>query len=232
MLRRFVLRVTNHDYEWHPKYFAVVVGIFCALYMINNAIVSKITVIAGIPFTVALIIFPLCAIITDLLTEVYGFNRTRQAIWTVLAATVLFALFTQAAILLPPADFWPYQAAFEAVFASSWRIAMAGIAAWVVGEFVNSYILSKLKIFQQARHMAARFIGSTVIGQFFDSAIFFTIAFAGTVPWDQLLIMTATAWAVKIAYEIAALPLSIPVANWLKRLEGVEHFDRQKISVV
>ncbi len=179
-----------------------------------------------------IITFPICCVITDLLTEVYGFNRTRQAIWTAVASTILFAVFTQAAILLTPADFWPNQAAFEAIFDLSWRLAAAGCLAWVAGEFANSYVMSRMKILQNARHMAGRFIGSTVIGQFFDTAVFMTVAFAGTMPWKNFFMMLGAAWAFKIAYEVIALPLSVPITKWVKKLEGVEHFDKQELHIV
>jgi queuosine precursor transporter len=226
------LRVTNHDHEWHPKYYAVVVGLFCGLYMITLAITPKMVDIYGLILPAGIITFPLCCIITDLLTEVYGFNRTRKAIWTTLLCVVLFSLFTQLAIMMKPAGFWQNQAAFETVFGTSVRIAAAGCLAWVAGEFVNSYVMSKMKILQRAKAMSARFIGSTVVGQFVDTMVFFTVAFAGTMPWDSFLVMCATAWAFKVGYEIIALPLSVPIPTKVKHLEGIEHFDKQKISIV
>ena len=226
------LRVTGNDGEWSPKYYGVIVGLFCGLYMISIAIGSKLIDVHGLVLPAGIIIFPFCCIITDILTEIYGFNRTRQAVWTALLCTVLFATFTQLAIALPPAGFWPNQQAFESVFATSLRLAAAGCFAWVAGEFSNSFIMSKMKIFQGAKNMPLRFVGSTVIGQFLDTIVFVTIAFAGTMPWPQFFLMMLTGWAVKVLYEIVALPVSIPVANFIKRLEGVEHFDRQKLSLV
>lgn len=226
------LRVTNTDAEWSPKHYGPIVGVFCAMYMINQAIVMKMITIGGITITAGIFTFPLCAIITDLLTEVYGFNRARRALWTVVVCTFLYAIFTQLAIALPPASFWPHQEAFTTIFALGPRIAVAGAAAWIVGELTNSYVMSKLKIMQNANHPPIRFIGSTVVGQFFDSLVFFGLAFVGTMPLPQLGLLIFTAWMFKIGYEIIALPLSVPAAKWLKKLEGVEHFDRQKISAV
>ncbi len=226
------MRVTNHDYEWHPKYYGVLVGLFCGIYMITTALVPKLVDIGGIILSAALITFPLCCIITDLLTEVYGFNRTRQAIWTVLVCTVLFAVFSQIAIALPAASFWPHQDAFVTIFDSVPRVVLAGCLAWLVGEFLNSYVMSKMKIFQKANNPASRFIGSTVVGQFADTLVFYTIAFAGTVPAGSLVNMMLVGWGAKIAYEVIALPLSVPIAAKIKRLEGIEHFDRQKLSLV
>jgi len=161
-----MLKTTTHDSEWQPKYFASITGIFCGLYIITSVLVPKMIVIFGLILPAGIITFPLCCIITDLLTEIYGFNRTRQAIWAALTCTILYAIFSQIAIILPSANFWEQnQSGFEAYFSTSWRIAAAGCLAWVVGEFTNSYIMSRLKIFQNAKHMSFRFIGSTIVGQ-------------------------------------------------------------------
>ncbi len=226
------MKITNHDYEWHPKYFAIITGLFCALYMITMAINTKMVDLYGFIFPAGIITFPMCSVITDLLTEVYGFNRTRQAIWTTLICIILFAVFTQLAIILQPAVFWENQKGFEAIFSTSWRLALAGCCAWVVGEFINSFVMSKMKILQNAKMMPMRFIGSTLVGQFFDTIVFLFVAFAGTMPWKAFFMMFLTAWIFKVLYEIVALPLSVPIANWVKRLEGVEHFDKQKLHVV
>ena len=226
------LRVTSHDYEWHPKHYGVITGLFCGLYMITMTLTPKLIVLYGFIFPAGIITFPLCCIITDLLTEVYGFNRTRKAVWTVLVCVILFGAFTQLAILLPPADFWPHQEGFKGIFSTSLRLSAAGCLAWVVGELSNSFVLAKMKILQKAKNMPARFIGSTVVGQCLDTLAFCLIAFSGTMPWKDFAILVLSAWGFKVLYEIVALPLSIPVTKWVKQLEGIEHFDRQKVSVI
>lgn len=180
----------------------------------------------------AIILFPICCIITDLLTEVYGFNRTRQAVWTVLACNVIFAVAAWIAVQLPAASFWPHQDAFAAIFSQTPRIVLAGSCAWVAGELVNTYVMSRMKIAQQAKGMPARFIVSTVVGQLVDSSVFCVIAFLGTMPLMVLLKLVLTAWVFKVGYEIVALPLSVPIARAIKRAEGVEHFDHQKLHLV
>lgn len=226
------LKITNTDQDWSPRYFAPIVGLFCGLYVTTNALGSKIIDVWGMILPLGIITFPLCAIITDIMTEVYGFNRARQAIWTVLACTLLFGAFTTIGIYIPGAHFWPNQDAYVAVFSTSWRIALAGCCAWLTGEFVNSYIVSKMKISQNARHMGVRFIGSTVIGQIVDTLVFGTIAFAFTMPWLDFAKFLFWVWLLKVAYEIIALPVSLPVTRWVKRLEGIEHFDKQRISII
>jgi uncharacterized integral membrane protein (TIGR00697 family) len=227
------LKITSHDTEWQPKYFAVITGLFCGLYMISGVTTPKmISLPFGMATSAALIVFPLCTIITDILTEVYGFNRARQAIWTVLVCTILFAVFTQIAIALPPAGFWPHQDSYQNIFATSYRISAAGCLAWVVGEFTNSFVVSKMKILQNAALMPVRFIASTVVGQFLDTIVFFVVAFAGIMAWRDLGVAMLSAWLIKVAYEVVALPLSVPITRLVKRWEGVEHFDRQKLEIV
>lgn len=226
------LKTTGHDSEWQPKYFAMLCGLFCGLYVITGAVNSKLIEIGGLVLPAGILIFPLCCIITDLMTEVYGFNRTRQAVWTTLICILLYAAFTQTVMQLPHPSFWEHQADYENIFATSWRLALAGCVAWVFGEFSNSYIMTKLKIRQNASYMPVRFIASTAVGQFFDTIIFMTIAFLGTMPLGDFLTMAIAGWVLKVTYEIFALPLSIPITKKIKQLEGVEHFDRQKISLV
>lgn len=226
------LKITEHDYEWSPKYFAVITGLFCGLYMASVATSVKLVDFYGLIVPAGIIIFPLCCILTDILTEVYGFNRARQALWTTLACTVAFTIVTGLAAQLPAAAFWDGQEAFAKTFSTTWRIALAGCVAWVGGEFVNSFVVSKMKIMQNAKAMPVRFIASTMVGQFIDTLLFITIAFYGILDMSAFLTMLVTAWALKVGYEIVALPLSVPITNWVKRLEGIEHFDRQKISVV
>ncbi len=227
-----MLKVTNKDSEWSPRYFGVVTGLFCGLYMITAAINVKMALFFGLALPAGIMIFPICCILTDILTEVYGFNRSRQAIWAAIACLGFFAGFTQIAILLEPASFWPNQDSFRHIFDLSWRIALAGAFAWLAGELSNSYIVSRMKTLQNGKHMSLRFIGSTVVGQFFDTIVFFTIAFAGTTPLKESLIMIVTAWAFKVGYEAIALPISVPIAKWVKKLEGIEHFDKQELHIV
>lgn len=226
------MKITSNDREWQPQYFVVISSLFCGIYMITIAISPKLVDLWGVIVPAGILTFPICAIIADLMTEVYGFNRTRQAIWVTLVCGVLFAILGQAAIALPPPAFWQHQAAFEAIFNTTWRLAIGGCLAWVVGEFVNSYIVSKMKVMQNANFMSVRFVASTIVGQFFDTAIVLLIAFAGTMPWDSFFVMFLSAWSLKVLYEVVALPLSLPLARKLKQIEGVEHFDRQTLRIV
>jgi len=226
------LKVTNHDYEWSPKYYGVVAALFVAMYMITMALGTKLFTVGFITTSAGLLTFPVCTIISDMLTEVYGFNRTRQVIWTAMVSALLFSAFTYAAVLLPPAAFWPNQEAFATAFSTTWRLALGGAAAWAVGELSNSFIMSRLKVFQEAKFMSVRFISSTIVAQFFDTLTVGLIAFSGLMPWSDWFVMVLVSWAIKVGYEVVLLPLSVPMARWIKRLEGIEHFDRQKLRIV
>lgn len=226
------LRITSHDYEWHPKFFGVVCGLFCGLYMISIALGSKLIDVHGLILPAGIVVFPICCILTDVLTEIYGFNRTRQAIWTALVCTMLFAALSQLAVALPPAQGWEHQAAFESLFSQSARIAVAGAMAWCVGEFSNTFVMSRMKVLQKASYMPVRFVLSTFVGQGLDTTVFTLVAFAGLVEWGTLGVMILSGWFAKVAYEIVALPLTIPITHRIKRLEGVEHFDRQKLRLL
>lgn len=227
-----MLYITHTDTEWQPQYFAIIVGLFCSLYMITLAINTKIITFHGLTMPAGMIVFPLCIVLTDVLTEIYGFNRTRQAIWTAVGSAMLFAMFTRIAIELSPADFWEHQQDFRNVFDLSWRLCVAGAAAWLVGEFSSSYILSRMKLAQNGEYMPARFVVSTMVGQFFDSATFMLVAFIGLMAWHKLAWMTVTTWCVKLVYEIVFLPVSIFITHRIKRLEGVDHFDKQHLRII
>lgn len=202
------------------------------MYMITQAIAPKIIDIQGFYMTVALITFPICTIMADISTEVYGFNRTRKMIWTVLICGILFGVFTQLAVAIPSADFWQGQDSFASTFQLRMRLTIAGLVAWLVGELCNSFIMSKMKIMQNGKNTSYRFIGSTAVGQFFDTLCFYPIAFLGTMSLENLLSIMIVAWFAKIMFEVLALPISIPLTKKLKHLEGVEHFDKQKISAI
>jgi uncharacterized integral membrane protein (TIGR00697 family) len=224
-LSKSSLKTTHHDSDWQPKHYAVLVGLFSGLYVTAAAIGSKVVDLWGLQFPAGLLVFPICCIITDLLSEIYGFNRARKAIYTVLATTILFAVFTQIAIIMPYPIEWENQGAFATIFANTPRIVLAGCLAWVAGELLNSFVISRLKISQKAKHVSVRFIASTAVGQSADSIVFCFVAFIGVMPFDMIIKLIITATLFKIIYEVIALPVSISITNWLKQLEGVEHFD-------
>jgi uncharacterized integral membrane protein (TIGR00697 family) len=155
---------------------------------------------------------------------VYGFRAARRVILLGFACNVLAIAAIQLAILLPAADFWTEnQEAYKTVLGTTWRIFVASLCAYLVGELTNAFVLSRMKVATGGRYLWTRTIGSSLVGQGLDSAIFVTIAFAGT--GADLVDTIVTTWLIKVAWEAVATPLTYAVANGLKRREGIDTFD-------
>jgi uncharacterized integral membrane protein (TIGR00697 family) len=205
--------------------FVVLAGFFVTALVVSNIIAVKLVEISGRVFPAGLVIFPLAYLLGDVLTEVYGFRATRRMIWLGFACNLLAVGAIQIAIMLPAAGFWEEnQQAYEDVLGTTWRIFAASLAAYVVGELVNAYVLARMKVATRGRYLWSRTIGSTIVGEGLDSAIFVTIAFAGT--GTDLLNPILTTWAIKVAWETAATPLTYAIVNYLKRRDGVDAYYR------
>jgi uncharacterized integral membrane protein (TIGR00697 family) len=159
------------------------------------------------------------------LTEVYGFRRARQVIWLGFACNLLAVGAIWAGQMLPGAVFWDAQAAYERILGFTPRLLVASFCAYLIGEFVNSFVLAKMKVATNGRLLWARTIGSTVVGQGLDSLVFLSIVFGGTLPIAALVSTVITQWLVKVAYEALATPLTYLVVNFLKQREGLDVFD-------
>jgi len=213
------------------RYFDLVMAAFVTILLLSNVIgAGKVATVdlPGIgawPFGAGILFFPLSYVIGDVLTEVYGFARARRCIWTGFAALLFMAFMAQVVVALPPAASWGGQAAYEAVFGQVPRIALASIVAFWAGEFVNSVVLAKMKLWTKGKHLWSRTIGSTVVGQGVDSLIFYPLAFWGVWDSDTLLVVLLTQWALKVAWEALLTPVTYAVVGWLKRREGVDVFD-------
>lgn len=214
------------------RYFDLVMAAFVTILLLSNVIgagkVATVTLpwIGAAPFGAGILFFPLSYVIGDVLTEVYGYARARRCIWAGTAALLFMALMSWVVVALPPDSGWTGQAAYEAVFGQVPRIVLASILAFWAGEFVNSLVLAKMKLWTRGRHLWSRTIGSTVAGQGVDSLIFYPLAFWGV--WDQetLLAVLLTQWALKVAWEAALTPVTYSVVGFLKRREGVDVYDR------
>ncbi len=214
----------------------VVVVLFVAVLITSNFIAAKLVAIGGLVLPAAVLVFPLAYIIGDVLTEVFGYGAARKAIWLGFACNVVVVGFTLASISLTPAPMWtlaPFpdtassQAAFAAVLGPAPRVVLASLLAYLVGEFLNAAVLAKLKIATGGRFLWVRTIASTLVGQLADSCVFITVAFAGVVPGDALRGIVLVQWLVKVCFEAAATPVTYGVVGRLKRVVGVEHYDRQ-----
>lgn len=208
------------------KYFIYVAIAFVALLMISNTVAVKLIAIGPFIFAGAIFIFPFTYIFGDILTEVYGYRATRRIIWCgfiALAVMSLLYLFVQ---WLPAASFWSGQQAYDAILGFVPRIVLASIVAFFIGEFCNSFILSRMKVWTNGRHLWARTIGSTIVGQGVDTAVFVVIAFYGTMPLDILLTTIWSGYLFKVGYEILATPITYSIVGWLKKTEGIDVYDR------
>jgi len=159
------------------------------------------------------------------LTEVYGYRQARRVIWLGFFCNALMVAAIWIGQLLPPASFWDAQPAYERILGYTPRLLLASLLAYLAGEFANSFVLAKMKIATRGRWLWMRTLGSTLVGQGLDSAVFMTLAFAGTIPGDALAGAVVTQWLAKSAYEALATPFTYAVVNFLKRKEGVDVYD-------
>lgn len=209
------------------KYLDVITGIFVAVLIVSNIASSKIVSVNGILFDGGTILFPLAYIFGDILTEVYGYARARRVIWTGFAALVLTIATLAVVQYLPPAADWPNQASYEAVLGFIPRIVGASMVAYLVGEFLNSFVLAKMKLRSKGKDLWQRLIGSTFVGQAADTVIFTVLAFAGTLPVSALINIMLTVYVIKLALEVLLLPLTYRIVAALKRLERADTFDKK-----
>ncbi len=215
------------------RFYDFVMAAFVAILLLSNVLgAGKVAQIwlPGVgywPFGAGILFFPVGYVIGDVLTEVYGYARARRVIWAGFAATVFMALMAWVVVALPPAPDWTNQAAYESVFSQVPRIVFASMCAFWAGEFVNSYVLARMKLATGGRHLWMRTIGSTIAGQGIDSLIFYPLAFLGAQGWTTELVVTVlfTQWALKVAWEVVLTPLTYLVIGWLKRAEGIDVFD-------
>jgi queuosine precursor transporter len=210
----------------HSTLFVLVVAFFAASLIVSNIIAVKPVLLFGLILPAASLIFPITYILGDVLTEVYGYGSARQAIWIGFACNLLASLAILLGLYLPAAEGWPGQESYAAILGAQPRILLASFLAFLVGGFVNSYVLARMKIWTKGRHLWARTIGSTFLGQGFDTMLFVTIAFYGIWDNDMILVVILSQWLFKVAYEALATPLTYAVVGILKRVEGSDVFDR------
>jgi uncharacterized integral membrane protein (TIGR00697 family) len=206
-------------------WFLIVACLFVTCLVISNIVAAKLAFVAGLILPAAVVVFPVSYILGDVLTEVYGYGRARQVIWLGFACNLLAVAVVAVAGALPAVE--PgIQEAFQRILGQAPRLLAASFLAYLAGEFVNAYVLARLKVATGGRMLWLRTIGSTLVGQALDSAIFMTIAFAGILHPRQLAAAAVTQWLFKSAYEAAATPLTYAAVGFLKRREGGEVFDK------
>ena len=216
----------------HPKpsqeefrYLTLIGGLFVATLLISNTTSGKPWQVWEFTLPAGVILFPVSYIFSDILTEVYGYARSRQVIWTGFAANALMAVAYWIVISLPPASFWKNQAAFALTLGQVPRIVFGSLLGYLAGEFANSIVLAKMKIWTRGRHLWTRTIGSTIIGQAADTFLFVAIAFGGLWPVKYLVLTAGSLYGFKVLYEIAATPITYAVVHFLKTRERIDFFD-------
>jgi len=216
-------------------WYSGVLAVFVTSLVVSNIIAVKVITLFGLTLPAAVILFPVAYIVGDVLTEVYGYSRARQSIWIAFGCNLLAVIAIWIAGRLPADPQWragvfgdPAAAgqAFEAILGFTPRLLLASFSAYLAGEFVNAFVMAKLKLVTRGRYLWTRTIGSTIAGQGLDSLIFISIAFSGILPGNVLLAAILSQWAVKTGYEVLATPLTYLVVNRLKRIEGIDTFDR------
>jgi uncharacterized integral membrane protein (TIGR00697 family) len=206
--------------------FLLITCLFVTCLLITNITAGRLIEIMGIPLTADLFLFPVTYIFGDILTEVYGFQKARLTIWIGFSANLLMALFFLFIIKLPYPDYWLHNEAYNTVLGFTPRLVAASLAAYLAGEFANSIILSRMKVWTQGRWLWTRTIGSTLIGQGIDTVLFMAIAFGGSYTIPVFLAMIGGQYIWKVGYEIMATPLTYYLVGWLKEKEQLDTFDQ------
>ena len=208
------------------KHLDTITGSFVAVLLISNIASSKILDFGWFTFDGGTLLFPLSYIFGDILTEVYGYARSRKVIWLGFASAALMSATLAIVGSLPPARGWHHQQAYEAILGTTPRIVAASLVAFWCGEFLNSYVLAKMKVLTKGRRLWTRTIGSTLAGEAFDTVVFGVIAFSGVLEAPLLFTLMISNYVFKCGVEIVFTPATYAVVNWLKKVEEVDWYDR------
>ena len=225
------MHAVEADHGRSLRYYDLIMAAFvCVLLCANLIGVSKVTQVHlfghDFAFGAGNLFFPLSYLFGDLLTEVYGYARSRKVVWAGFSALAFASLMSFVIVHLPPADGWTGQSVIEAAFGSTWRIALASLIGYFCGEFANSVTLAKMKLWSEGRMLWTRTIGSTIVGEACDTLVFYPLAFFGTWPNDLLLRVMVANYAIKVGWEVVATPITYRVVAALKRAENEDFFDR------
>lgn len=218
------------DYRYYELVMAAFVVVLICSNLIGPAKIAQLDLplVGVVTFGAGVLFFPISYVFGDILTEVYGYARARKVIWAGFAGLAFASFMAAVVVALPPAPFWNNQAAYEIAFGSTWRIVAASICAYFCGEFVNSYVLAKMKIITAGKWLWTRTIGSTVFGEAVDSALFYPLAFygSGIIPDEKLPLVMLSQFVVKVGVEVVFTPVTYKVVDALKRAEREDYYDR------
>ncbi len=220
----------QRQYRYYEFVMAAFVTVLICANLIGPAKISQVElpVVGTLIFGAGVLFFPISYVFGDILTEVYGYARARRVIWAGFAGLAFASFMAYVVVALPPAPFWKNQEAYEIAFGTAWRVAGASMIAYFCGEFVNSFVLAKMKILTAGKWLWTRTIGSTIVGEAVDSALFYPLAFYGTgiIPNDKLIPVMLFQFVAKVAVEVAFTPVTYKVVAALKRAEQEDYYDR------
>ena len=208
------------------RYYDILVHVFVVMLLISNLVGQKISAFGPFRVSGAQILFPITYIFGDVFTEVYGYGASRRAIWIGFFASALLAAMGLFTVWLPPAPDWHGQEAFQTVFDFVPRLVAASLIAYWCGEFTNSFVLAKMKLWTGGKYLWTRTVGSTVAGQAVDTTVVMILAFGGSLTPSLIANLIVSGYLFKVTYEVLATPLTYAIVNFLKRHEGVDTFDR------
>jgi uncharacterized integral membrane protein (TIGR00697 family) len=215
-------------FRYYDLLMAAFVTVLLCANLIGAAKVAQISVLGvRLTFGAGVLFFPVSYIFGDILTEVYGYARARKVVWAGFAALGFASVMSMAILAFPPAPSWRDQAAYETVFGATPRIVVASLVAYFCGEFCNSYVLARMKVLSEGRHLWGRTIGSTIVGEAVDSAVFYPLAFLGVWQTEVVLQVMASNYTLKVLWETAMTPVTYQIVAFLKRAERQDHFDRR-----
>ncbi len=217
------------------RYYELLMAGFVTVFICSNllgpakAVQMQLPLAGTVTFGAAVLFFPLTYIFGDILTEVYGYAKARRVIWAGFGAMSFAALMAWAVLQLPPAPDWPHQQAYQVAFGNTWRIVLGSLVAYFCGEFANSFVLARMKLMTEGRHLWARTIGSTIVGEGIDSALFYPLAFwnSGIIPNELVPQLMLSQWIAKTLVEVVFTPVTYKVIGFLKRAEQEDWYDRE-----
>lgn len=208
------------------KYYDLIMAAFVTILLCSNLIgAAKVCSVFGFTFSAGVLFFPISYVFGDILTEVYGYARSRKVVWAGFAAMIFASFMAWFILELKPADGWTSQHEFEVAFGNTWRIVVASLSAYFIGEFTNSFVLAKMKIMTKGRWLWTRTIGSTIAGEGVDSIIFYPLAFYGIWNNDLLLKVMMTNYCLKVGWEVVMTPLTYQLVSFLKKKEQEDYYD-------
>ena len=224
------MNAPRRQYRYYEFVMAAFVTVLICANLIGPAKISQVElpVVGTLIFGAGVLFFPISYVFGDILTEVYGYARARRVIWAGFAGLAFASFMAYVVVALPPAPFWENQAAYEIAFGTAWRVAGASMIAYFCGEFVNSFVLAKMKILTAGKWLWTRTVGSTIAGEAVDSALFYPLAFYGTgiIPNDKLIPVMLFQFVAKVAVEVLFTPVTYKVVAALKRAEQEDYYDR------